>query len=111
MTELANAVIVQEPAALVAIKLVVVGAFPLFHDYWLGIPPHERSLSIHHWLVCVLAITVPFDQLLAVLILGILRRAGYRLDTDYGTGVRDFWHPVQFRSNANPMDRSKCVVS
>jgi hypothetical protein len=110
MIELVNAVMVQEQAELVALKMVVVAAFPLFHDYCLGIPPREQSLSIHNWLVCVLAITVPLDQLLAVLILGILRRAGYPLDTDYGTGCHNLWHPVQFLSNASPMDRSKYVV-
>ncbi len=58
----------------------------------------------------MLAITVPWDQLLAVLILGIMRRAGYPLDTDCGTGLHNVWHPVQFLSNASPMDRSKYVV-
>jgi hypothetical protein len=106
MSELANALMMQEQAELVALKWVVVAAFPLFHDYCHGIPPHEQSLSIHNLLVCVLAITAPLDQLLAVLIFGIMRRGGYPLDTNYGTGVHHFWHPVQFLANASPMDRA-----
>jgi hypothetical protein len=110
ISESANAVMAQEQAELVAMKLALVAAFPLFHDYCTAIETRGESLSIRNWTVCVLAISVPMDQVLAVAIFAIMRRSDIQLDVNYGTGVRNLWHPVQYMSHASFIDQSTYVA-